>query len=444
MKANPRHSRRHFLRAAGGLGLALPLFESLGARAQEQAYSKRLVTMYNPNGTVLDAWWPSSVLSPTEFTLGELLLPLQSHQSRLIQIRGLELKVGKTGPGGPHQKGIGGLFTGSMLQAGTFEDGCGSQAGWADGISIDQEVANLIGRDTPLKSLELGVRAVEADVQSRIAYAGPGQPLPPLNDPLATYLRLFGGVVTGDDAVAQAAHRISVVSAVSEQAKQLSARLGHADKNKLDQHLTLLSDIERRLKVTSGAASCGIPAIPPDLGEDDENDMPAIMKLQLDLLAVAFACDITRVASLQISTALNRIRFPWLGSMGAGHTLSHAGPSNAEARVELIARAKWHSEQLAYLMDRLAEIQEGDGTVLDRTLIVWGNEVSQGNTHAHTDMPFLLAGGADGALAMGRYLEYPGMSHQDLLVSILNAMDVETTTFGQPEFCTGALPGFAG
>jgi hypothetical protein len=437
----PKQSRRRFLRAAGGLSLALPLFDSLGARAQTGTYPKRLVLMYNPNGTVLDAWWPASVVSETEFTLGEVLQPLERHKSRLLVLKGLELKVAKTGPGGPHQKGIGGLFTGAELQSGTFVDGCGSLAGWANGLSIDQEVANLIGRDTPLKSLELAVRAVEADVQSRIAYAGPGQPLPPLNDPLATYLRLFGGVSTGGEAVAQAAHRRSVLGAVTEQMGLLQSKLGADDQHKLGQHLALVEDIERRLHMTTAVGGCTVPAIPPDLADDDENDMPAIMQLQLDLLAVAFACDITRVASLQISTALNRIRFPWIGSMGSGHTLSHAGPSNAEARVELVLRAKWHAEQLAYLLDRLAEIPEGDGTVLDNTLVVWGNEVSQGNTHAHTDMPILVAGSAGGALRTGRYLEYPGASHSDLLVSVLNAMGVETTTFGRPEYCTGPLPG---
>src|SRR5690606_35278277 len=105
-----------------------------------------------------------------------------------------------------------------------------------------------------------------------------------------------------------------------------------------------------------------------------ENDMPAIMQTHLDLLAVAFACDLTRVASLQISTGFNRIRFPWLDSLAEGHSLSHSGPTNTQAEAELIARAKWHSEQLAYFMDLLATIPEGEGSVLDNTAILWGNE----------------------------------------------------------------------
>ena len=168
--------------------------------------------------------------------------------------------------------------------------------------------------------------------------------------------------------------------------------------------------------------------------------MPTIAELEIDLLAMAFACDLTRVASFQISTSLNRIRYPWLDSMGEGHTLSHSGASNSAASAELIKRHAWHSSLVARLLDRLAVIPEGEGSALDNTLLVWGNEVSEGNIHSHVNMPFLLAGGG-WHFRTGRYVQYQNASHSDLLVSILNAMGVEESTFGLPEYCSGPLDG---
>ena len=178
-----RTSRRRFLKGAGGVLVALPLLDSLRARAQEPAaqFPKRFVTMYNPNGTVHASWFPTG--GETDFVLNEIHKPLEHHRDKLLIFQGVNATVTATGPGGPHQRGIGSLFTGHELLEGEFVDGCGSRAGWANGISIDQAIANQIGLDTPLKSLEIGVRAIEADVQARISYAGPGQPLPPMNDP---------------------------------------------------------------------------------------------------------------------------------------------------------------------------------------------------------------------------------------------------------------------
>jgi hypothetical protein len=435
-------NRRRFLLTAGGVSLALPLLHALGAPAQSEAFPKRLILLYNPNGTVHDGWWPTDVISETEFTLGEIHQPLSSFRNRLLIVRGIDLASAAAGPGGPHQRGIGTLFTGQTLQEGDFVDGCGSRAGWANGISVDQEVAKHIGTVTPFGSLELGVRATQADVQGRISYAGPGQPLPPMNSPLDVFKRLFSNFspeATDNEIDPLHQRRQSVIDAVKAQFNLVRQRTGADDREKLDRHLELIRDVERRLNA-GVSGSCFMPDAPPDLAPDDEQTMPEITRLQLDLLALALACDMTRVASVQISTALNRIRFSWLNSLEEGHALSHSPDSDAKAQAGLALRARWHAEQLAYLMDRLAAIPEGDGSVLDNTLIVWGNEVSRGNSHTHQTMPFLLAGGAGGYFRMGRYIELStATSHCNLLVSILNAMGVETDTFGLPEYCTGAI-----
>jgi hypothetical protein len=437
-------SRRTLLKAASGAVLALPLLPSLRARAQEKVTPKRFVTMYTPNGVIHDGWWPTAVTSETEFELSSSHQPLSAYRDRLLILGGLEMKVALTGAGGPHQRGIGGLFTNMPLGEGAFVDGCGRTAGWATGISIDQAIANQIGTESPVGSLQLGVRATENDVQGRISYAGPGMPLPPLNTPLEVYKRVFEGFsppapTPGQDAAkALLAQRKSVLDAVSSEFGALNNRLSAADRQTLDAHLTLVRDVERRLSL--GIGDCAKPEVPPTLDGTSEVDMPQIAELELDLLALAFACDLTRVASFEISTALNRIRYPWANSLGEGHSLSHAGASDADAKAQLLARQAWHSSLIARLFDRLASMPEGEGTVLDSTLLFWGNEVSMGTTHTHDNMPFLVAGGG-WALRTGRYIKYNGESHADLLLALLNTMGVNVMTFGDPQHCTGPLSG---
>jgi hypothetical protein len=167
--------------------------------------------------------------------------------------------------------------------------------------------------------------------------------------------------------------------------------------------------------------------------------MPDILKLQIDLMVSAMACDLTRVGSIQVSNAKNHIRYPWLESLGDGHSLSHAGPSNDEARTELELRGNWLAQQFSYLLDRLDALPEGDGTMLDNTVVLWGNELAQGNIHSQVSMPFVLAGSAGGALKTGRHIQYANRPHNDLLVTLLNAFGLEDTTFGDERFCTGPL-----
>jgi hypothetical protein len=346
-------------------------------------------------------------------------------------------------PGGLHQRGIGGLFTGAELQQGdAFVDGCGQRAGWANGISVDQEVVKTVGQSTLLSSLELGVHALDNDVQGRISYSGPGQPLPPMNDPLSVFTRLFSNldVTAASEIDRLRSRRQSVLDVVQDQFGQVSSRLSAADKARLDAHLTLVRDVERRLTEGQSALDCPMPARPTLLEASLESNIPQISELEIDLLSLAFSCDITRVASLQYSTALNRVRYPWIHATGEGHLLSHSGVSDEVSRVQLVARDAFHSSQLARLLTRLSEIPEGDGTALDNTLVIWGNDVAVGSTHAHTDMPFVLAGGG-WHFRTGRALTYTGASHSDLLVSVLNAMGVPATTFGNPSVCTGDLTG---
>lgn len=437
MTSNERGiSRRTWLRAALGTSLlGVPLLRPRAGHAEVRA-PRRLVLVFSPNGTIQDAFWPTVVGGESDFILSEITQPLAPFQSRLLFLEGLSISVAEVGPGGPHQKGVGGLFTNAPLQEGSFIDGDGSRAGWANGISVDQELAKHIGGSTYLPSLELGVRAMDNEVRSRISYSGAGNPMPPVNEPLAAFQRLFGRFLSIDEGQRQ--QRQSVLDVVKQQYDLVRPALASLDRQKLEQHMELVRGIERRMDMRA-SEQCLPPDPPGQLAADSDDTMAAIAPLQMQLLAAAFACDLTRVASVQFSTAINEIRYPWLGSTGSGHTLSHAGPSDLDARQQMIVRRRWIAEQLAELMTTLDAIPEGEGSVLDNTLIVWGNELGRGNTHTHTNIPFLLAGGAGGALRMGRVIDFGGRPHGQLLVSLLHAFGVPAETFGHPDYASGPL-----
>ncbi|HVZ35262.1 MAG TPA: DUF1552 domain-containing protein, partial [Polyangiaceae bacterium] len=409
-------TRRQFAQLFAGACTALPLLESVGwaqsagtsssgtSAAGASTAPQRLILLFNPNGTITDHFWPQTAASGTgpatvtDFQLGEILKPLASYQSRMLLLKGIDISVadqsGAGYPGGPHQKGLGGLFTGSALQTGKMADGDGSLAGWANGPSIDQAIVQALNPPTLLPSLELGVRAIASDVMGRISYSGPGAPVPPMNDPRDVFQRLntgFASELDGPDQATARDQRRMVMAAVQAQYKLLRGRVSSTDVQKLDEHADFLNGIVRRLDygIRPGPA-CIQPGEPPVLGIDTPTDMPSVMQLQMDLLALALACDLTRVASVQFSTAINAIPFTWFTSADStaeGHNLSHRGPSDTDATNQLVQRHQWYASQVAYLLGKLAAIPEGNGSVLDNTLVVWGNELSVGNTHSHKSIP---------------------------------------------------------
>jgi hypothetical protein len=451
-------TRRSFLRGLGGTAIALPLLSAFGRDALAQGapgsmsadgFPKRFIYFFHPNGTIQDDFWPTAGSTERDFQMSRILTPLEAHRNKLIIPEGINLDSGggEFGPGEPHQRGMGTVLTGRPLQEGDFVGGDGSLAGWGDGISLDQHLANRIGSSTPFKSLHLGVRAdttaPTAEVRTRISYTGPAQPVPPQNDPLTVFRDLFSDFET-EPAELQAIReqRKSILDAVGQQMEAVNKRVGARDRQRLESHLAMIRDLEVRLeneRVTGEA--CYAPPEPDALEPDSEDTMPDISRLHIDLMVMALACDLTRVASLQFSNAKNHIRFPWLDSLGDGHQLSHAGPSNDAAHEEWVQRDQWFASQFAYLLTKLDSIQEGDGTMLDNTVVLWINELSQGNTHSHINMPFVMAGSAGGYFDTGRYIQYDNASHSDLLVSIQNAFGIEDETFGDERFVNGPLSG---
>jgi hypothetical protein len=442
-----RATRRDLLKATAGVSLAAPLLGSLTpttARAQTVTYPTRLLVFFQPNGHNPGDWFPTPGNSATEFTLNQTMAPLAPHRNDLIITSGIDMRSLELGPGEPHQRGMGAVLSGTHLQEGSFVGGDGTLAGWGNGISVDQHVANHIGGGTRLKSLELGIRATGAEVRTRINYAGPAQPIPPENTPRRAHSRIFGDFTVAPSEQAQiTTRRRSVLDGARRQFALLRSKVGAADRAKLDVHEALVRDIETRLDATGVSPSaCEIPPQPPFFWDaTDEDRMDEVSRLQIDLMVMAMACDITRVGTLQYSTGANNIRFPHVDNYGDDHQLSHAADTDAASQAWWATRHRWYAEEFAYLLQQMKNIPEGDGTLLDNTLIFWCNELAQGNTHSHANMPFVLAGGAGGRVQTGRFLQYGGANHNDLLVSIMNACGVEGTTFGDPNYCTGPLAG---
>lgn len=445
-------SRRTFLRGVGGVSLALPWLPSLSrpSRAQAAAFPKRFVVFYTPNGNI-------ELPATMDFT-GSIFEPLTPHKDQLLILNGLDMSVHNTPPGEPHQQGMA-FLTGRPLNPGMQVGGDGTMAGWASGISVDQEIATAIGTDTPHKSLHFGVQSTSyggTEVRTVISYAGSDQPIANETSPYTMYDLVFSELGADPLGLQQLrARRHSVMDAVAGQYETLAQRLGSEDRIKLEQHLASIRDVEQRLDNPGGAigGSCQLPMLADPIDLNAPENYPAIGRLQTDLLVMALRCDLTRVATLQWSASTNNKPYPYLmydDGSGAGpqpivgdeHVMGHQPDEDVHAWGALRVIRRWYMEQFAYLLEQLATTPEGDGTMLDNTVILLGSEVARGNTHSHMDAPFVLAGSAGGYFKTGQLLDFAGdVPHNNLLVSLLNGMGVEATTFGTPEFCTGPLSG---
>jgi hypothetical protein len=446
-------SRRALLRGAGGIAVGLPFLEIMAgsgsARAQAAAIPQRFVVFFSPNGSIRENWTPTG--SETDFQLSRILAPLEPYKQKLVVLDGVNDSAARNGPGDDHMRGMGFMLTSVDLLPGTTQGGCCEPAGLAGGISVDQKIASAIGTSTKFKSVEFGVQAKSSGtVWGYTAYADAGQPLPPENNPEAIYTRIFAEIGQ-DQLTAQKllAERKSVLDAVKDSYSSLSPKLGATDKQKIEQHFAQIRDLENRL-IQPGTigANCVKPVLPTGFDYKSNDQFPATGKLQMDLLVNALACDLTRVASLQWENSVGGTRFTWLGMDRGHHDMSHDGDDNLDTVEKLTQINVWYSEQLLYLMDGLAKIPEGPTgeTMLDHTLILWCNELGRGNSHSHTGLSLVLAGGAVAAphpLKMGRFLQFTDNAGQnaDLMVSLLNIFGLPDQTFGT--YSNGPLPGLA-
>jgi hypothetical protein len=434
-------TRRDFLRQVGLGAAAIPFIcnlPSLGF-ANTGGRKQRLVVLFSPNGVVPSAFWPDE--EGESFTLKESLTPLEPFRDRTLLLHGLCDKV--RGDGDNHMRGIGCLLTGVELFPGNIQGGSHTPAGWASGLSIDQEIRNFLqGRPetrTRFGSLEFGVMVPErADTWTRMVYTGPNKPVAPIDDPYQMFQKLYGQVKDRK-------HLTSVLDDVEEDLKRLSAIVSSQDRQLLEEHATFVREMEQELRAGSDQdVGHAVPELEP--GVKDENDnMPRICQMQIDLMVHSFAADFTRIATLQLTNSVGQARMRWIGVDEGHHELSHEPDKNEEAQDKLTRINKWYCEQLAYLAKRLAETPEpgGEGSLLDNTLIIWTNELGKGNSHTLDDIPFVLVGGAPG-FKMGRSLKLGKVPHNRLLLSLAHSFGHEIERFGNPDFCgDGPLTGLA-
>jgi hypothetical protein len=435
-----RFGRRSVLHGMVAGAVGLPWLETFAPKTAHAAAAspKRFVAMFSPNGTIFDRWVPSGTES--NFTLGPILQPLAPHQGDLVVVAGVD-QMGIGGDG--HQNGMGGMLTGAGLLPGRFAGVGSPPAGWAESQSVDQRLADELGRGLPFRSIEFGVQTGSADNWGRMVYRGRNRPLPPREDPARTFDEVFGAALLDPaERARRQTRRTSILHHVSSDLARLSGEVGAADRQRLDQHLTYLREVEARLNAQSqGIAECAVPARPATpIGAEAYGQTG---DLQIDLMVLALACGQTRVATLQWSRSVSDVRFTWLGIDQGHHTLSHLPDTDATAQDKLVRINSWYAEKFASLATKLKAYDEGGGTLFDNCLLLWCNELAKGNVHSRIDAPYVLAGSAGGALRTGRFLEYSGdVPHNNLLLSILNTFGLPDTTFGRRDWCTGPLTGF--
>ena len=432
-------TRRDFLRELGISAAALPFvlnLPSLGF-ANQSARKKRMVVLFSPNGIVPKTFWPDD--EGDCFALKESLSPLEPLLNKTLILHGVCDRV--RGDGDNHMRGIGCLLTGIELFPGNIQGGSDTPAGWASGLSIDQEIKNHLQANpatrTRFGSLEFGVMVPErADTWTRMSYAGPNKPLAPIDDPYQMFGKLYGRMKDQESLK-------SVLDDLQEDLKKVSAAVSADDRRLLDEHQTFVRELEQELRDTS-ATSVGhaVPELEPGVHEDNDN-MPRLSKMQIELLVSSFAADFARVATFQFTNSVGGAKMRWIGVEEGHHELSHHEDDKTESQDKLTRINKWYCEQLAYLAQRLAETPEpgGQGSLLDNTLLIWTNELGKGNSHTLDNIPFVLVGGGLD-FKMGRSLKYKRVPHNRLLLSLAHAFGHEIKTFGNPDFCTdGPLTG---
>lgn len=450
--------RRTLLRGAiagGAVAIGLPWLEIMDPpKARAATAPKRIVFWFTANGSLPAIWTPPSNLDLVGHPIHE---PLAPFKDKLLFLDGVDQKVAYQSIGDGHQTGMACMLTnaeilpGNLFCEGECAEGSQVYVGWGGGQSIDQFIAQEIAKNLTLKykSLELGVQVKSESVWSRMSYAGPDTPLPPRENPVQNFDDFFSDLGTDPFALEVIKRkRKSVLDAVIGDYTSFNAKLGKDDKVRLEKHLDAIRELEKGLDATGVVgAACEVPTtdLPAEDAYQQNDNYPTTGKAQMDLLTMALACDMTRVASIQWSTSVSGTRMTWLPLiLGEGHHgLSHYGDDSGEAQADLTTINHWYTEQFAYLLAQMEAIPEGESNMLDNSVVVWVNELGQGNSHTRNDIPFILAGGCQGYFNTGRVIDYGGEPHGKLLVSLAHAMDTPTDTFGVAEYSQGPLAGLA-
>jgi hypothetical protein len=497
--------RRHFLQMVGASALTYPFLRGVPSYAAASGTAPTyMVLVFSPCGCVRPVWGATdssgtSVLPPaagsaptltTNFIFRNTLSPFAKGgtvggtawttnlQSKVIVLDGLNNKAAQ----GSHEAGLASLWTGQI-----------STGSPATSISIDQQIAAQLKAGTPFPSIQLMVRSpadfTDREVKTRMLYNSAGVFIDPIDNPTAAQQTLFGNVTTsptaGPDKTTFIRQQLfgGGKGQLNAELNNLMPQLCTDDRSQLQALQDGWNNLDMQL--TAAATATANCAAPPAAAAS--TDFPTNAKLQMDILALALACDLTRVASLQFSTATSQVTHTWLGSnqTDCHHNYSHDGPTYLGAlapcggsynnmgqctnvgdlystnNLSLYTNApqqeaidNWYATQVAYLAQKLNSLTGANGgTLLDQSVICWSSELDMGAAHNHDDTPFLLVGGANGQLKTGQMVTFPldltdgspataamkDRAHNDLLLTLAQVMGTPMTTFGEPTYCTGPI-----
>lgn len=468
--------RRRFLTAVGATGLTLSFLRALPSYAA--GVDKRyLILLFTPNGVVRHLWGADSTgTNPGDFTLRPWLAPLTPYKDKLAIVYGL---ANKAANGGSHGPGMATLWTGATVSG----DG-----NFGTGESIDQAIAAQLNAGTPFPSISLRARSPldydSKDTESRMIYSAPGQPVDPREDVLAALDELFVGIPdvgsttttpTVDPAITRRDEiRKRLYARLDGELGRLSPKLCSDDAHQLDAlrsgWAALTQSLGRSGPGADASSACGKPT-----GLTGNKDYKTAIKEQMDLLTMALACDLTRVASLQLSAARSPMVFDFLGQTLDHHSISHQAPQPSQlgpnapittdaehptaaqlttyaAPIKLMTDVNvFYAQQVAYLVQKLSQFQvDSTTTLLDQCIICWGNELDNGSNHDHFNMPFVVIGGGNGKIKTNQIVSFPvadpyrplseaQYAHNDLLVTLAKAMGTNITTFGDPSLNKGPI-----
>ena len=426
--------RRTFLRGAG-VAVALPLLDSMvpaqtPIRKTTAKPVKRFVGIWHPHGAAPGYWSP--LQEGPNFDFSFITKPLEPFRDRVVLVTGLDIPEAMATtdePGGDHARGA------------VLLSGCRPRRNAVSpylGVTVDQLIAQEHGQDTILSSLQLGVEdsgnfgncnwGYSCAYTNSISWSSPTQPLPTEVNPRVAFERLFGDGASPEERLAGRKQNASILDSVTYEIASFKKDLGAGDRSRLDTYLENIRELERRIKIAMGK-SVAEPSSEIPFGLPESKLVH--YRLMYDLMALAFEGDITRSATFMLGRDLSGASFPESGFNGGWHGSSHHG-DKPENIANYSKMNRYHVQNLAYFVDQLKKIPDGDGTVLDHVLIYKGSNMGNSHRHAHEKVPVILVGGIDGTFKGNRHIVFPDNTQRtsNLLLSILHLYGIECKSFG--------------
>ena len=430
-----RLDRRSFLRGAAGAALGLPFLEAMiprgvggNAYASEFEIPRRQLYYFVPNGMHMPAWTPET--AGADYSMPLILEPMEAHRNEMLVLTNMSNRAGIDSVAGDHARG-----TAAFLTARTAHH---SESDLILGVSVDQLAAPALAGDTPYPSLQLGMEGggivgacdsgYSCAYSNNISWADEDTPLPKMVSPYVVFERLFGGDegLNPAEALRRQSQRASILDLVQDDAARLQRELGTADRDKLEEYLTAVREVESRLSSTA-AAACETVAIEPGI-MDEPTGYGQVMN---ELMVMALRCDMTRVISFMLGNGGSNRFYGFLDVYRLHHEISHH--QNLEENYRMLETiGRWEMEVFSDLITRMRGVEEADGSsLLDHSLVYFGSEIGDGNRHNHDHMPTLLCGRGGGEVSPGRHIVYEEeQPTARLFVSMLQNACVEVETFG--------------